>query len=70
MEKRTVKSKWILALKIVVAVATAVLGVIGVGSMTSCSTIRSFSISADSLNVTNPYVHYVDSAFVTYPFRR
>lgn len=63
------KNKVIFALKIIAAIAAAVLGVLGAGSvLTSCKTTTSFSISADSLNVTNPNIQYVDSTSVSNPF--
>lgn len=65
------KSKVILALKIVGAIVAAVLGVLGAGTaLTSCKTTTSFSISADSLNVTNPNIQYIDSTSVSNPFFR
>lgn len=65
------KNKIILALKIVAAIIAGVLGVLGAGSaLTSCRTTTAFTISADSLNVTNPNIQYVDSTSVSNPFWR
>lgn len=69
--KTETKSKIVLALKILVAIITAILGVIGAGSMmTSCRTSTAFSITADSLDVINPEIQYVDSVSVKFPFSR
>ena len=65
------KSKIVLALKIIGAVVAAVLGVLTAGTaLTSCRTITAFSITADTLDVVNPNIQYVDSASMNFPFSR
>lgn len=66
--KNETKSKLILALKILGAIITAILGTLGAGTaMTSCKSVTTFSISADSLKVTNPSIEYADSTSVKNP---
>lgn len=69
--KTETKSRIILALKIIGAIVTAVLGILTAGAaMTSCRTTTAFSITADSLDVINPSIQYVDSTSMNFPFSR
>lgn len=70
MTKET-KSKVVLALKILGAIITAVLSVLGAGTLLpSCKTVTSLSISADSLNVSNPNLQFTDSTSISNPFHK
>lgn len=69
--KTETKSRIILALKIIGAIVAAVLGVLTAGTaLTSCRAITAFSITADSLDVVNPNIQYVDSISLHFPSPR
>lgn len=65
METR--KNKAIFWLKLIGAVITAILGVLGATSLTSCGTVTSLSFRSDSVHMYQPQFHYVDSLRVTFP---
>ena len=67
--KTETKSKIILALKIISAIVGAVLTVLGVGTLTSCTSMSSFTMSADTLYMDKPNISVKDSIDVK-PFFR
>ena len=62
------KQKAIFWLKIIAAVIAAILSVLGVTSVTSCTSSTSFTMSADTLYMDNPNIHFRDSTSITTPF--
>ena len=65
--KTVTKNKIIMALKIIAAVVAAVLSVLGVGTLTSCSSMSSFSMTADTLYMDKPNISVKDSLHVQFP---
>lgn len=54
-------------LKVVAAVVAALLSVLGVTSVASCSTSTQFTMSADTLYMDNPNIEFKDSTNVSFP---
>lgn len=63
------KNEIILALKIIGAIVGAVLAVLGAGTLTSCTSMSSFTMSADTLYMDKPNISVKDSIDVK-PFFR
>lgn len=68
MEKKSKKDIAIFCLKIIAAVVMAVLSVFGVTSLVGCSSVSSFSMTADTLYMDNPVISVKDSTNVKNPF--
>lgn len=66
MEKSK-KDKIVFWLKVVAAVVAALLSVLGVTSVASCSTSTQFTMSADTLYMDNPNIQFKDSTNVSFP---
>lgn len=66
MEKSK-KDKVVFWLKVVAAVVAALLSVLGVTSVASCSTSTQFTMSADTLYMDNPNIQFKDSTNVSFP---
>lgn len=65
----TKKNKVIFWLKIIVAICVAVLSVLGVSyALPSCSSVSSFSMTADTLYMDNPVISVKDSTNIKSPF--
>ena len=61
------KEKFVFWLKVVAAVVAALLSVLGVTSVSSCSTSTQFTMSADTLYMDNPNIQFKDSTNVSFP---
>lgn len=68
MEEKSKRDKAVFWLKLIGAVVAAVLGVLGVSyALPSCSSVSSFSMTADTLYMDNPVIQVKDSTNVNFP---
>lgn len=65
-EKKKTAIFW---LKIIGAVVAGILGVLGVGTLSSCGSVTSLSFKSDSVHMYQPNFQYVDSLSI-YPYKR